>query len=909
MSAVPTALAAALADRYTIERELGAGGMATVYLAHDRKHDRKVAIKVLRPELAAVIGAERFLAEIKTTANLQHPHILPLFDSGAVGQGEGDGRSFLYYVMPFIEGESLRDRLTRETQLSIGDSVRIASEVAAALDYAHRRGVIHRDIKPENILLHEGQALVADFGIALAASKAGGTRMTETGMSLGTPHYMSPEQAMGEREITARSDIYALGAVLYEMLVGEPPFTGPTAQAIVAKVVTESPRPLVPKRHTIPPHIEAATLTALEKTPADRFASAAEFAQALTNTGFVHTSRLVTSRVDGSLVSSLHESRKHRGTLILGVFLIVTTALATWALTRSPGTPPAAMRQWNIVLPDSAPLDFFGLSVYGEGQPALAISRDGSRLAYVARARGTSLLYLRRLDESISHPLAGTEGASQPFFSPDGEWVGFFAAGQLKKVALAGGAPIALADVRSTRGAAWTSDGRILLSDPDVILGQMYWVPASGGTPTPLGRCASNVYWPSLLPGEEWVIGSSADRRLILCSLKEDRTLVLGVDGPMPVDSAAGNLIRGSYPRYAASGHLVYLVGNTLTALPFDSRHLKVLGPPAPIEQAVRRESWDAAGQYALADDGTLVFAPGVDAAKGVMVWVDRAGRITDTLPLPPGDYFNIFVSPSGKRISFASYLSSGQAALSIFDVERGLANDFPLKGGVRFVSWWPEHDDAIVYLGAGPGSFGSAMRTQTGISWRMPVDGGGARDSLLGSGDLINTVTRDLNYYGVRRYGDSASVWLVTADGKRRQLLTQDGGWPAFSPDGRWITFASPAGLRISPVPSDGRSQVVSPASADEPEWSPDGREIYYRDGTRWMSMSVDTRGSLTVGKPRLLFQGRYLNVRAKSYDVGPDGRFLLLLGPPEETIGQLNIITGLFSEMRRLAPASRKP
>ena len=220
--------------------------MATVYLAQDLKHDRKVAIKVLRPELAAVIGAERFLSEIKTTANLQHPHILPLFDSG-----EADG--VLYYVMPFVEGESLRDRLSREKQLA--DRRRGPDRHArspSALDYAHRHGVIHRDIKPENILLHDGRALVADFGIALAASKAGGTRMTETGMSLGTPHYMSPEQAMGEREITARSDIYALGAVTYEMLIGEPPFTGPTAQAIVAKVLTEEPRPLIPRRRSIP---------------------------------------------------------------------------------------------------------------------------------------------------------------------------------------------------------------------------------------------------------------------------------------------------------------------------------------------------------------------------------------------------------------------------------------------------------------------------------------------------------------------------------------------------------------------------------------------------------------------------------------------------------------------------------
>jgi serine/threonine-protein kinase len=229
-------------------------------------------VKVLRPELSAIVGAERFLAEIKTTAHLQHPHILSLFDSG--GQ--------VYYVMPYVEGESLRDRLDREKQLPVEEAIRIAREVADALHYAHQHGVVHRDIKPENILLHGGHAQVADFGIALAASRTeGGSRMTETGMSLGTPHYMAPEQAMGEREITPRADVYALGVVLYEMLTGDPPFTGSTPQAIVAKVLTEAPRPISTQRHTVAPQVEEAIFTALEKLPADRFATAAEFSMAL----------------------------------------------------------------------------------------------------------------------------------------------------------------------------------------------------------------------------------------------------------------------------------------------------------------------------------------------------------------------------------------------------------------------------------------------------------------------------------------------------------------------------------------------------------------------------------------------------------------------------------------------------
>jgi serine/threonine-protein kinase len=274
MTAAPFPLSTALSDRYRIERELGAGGMATVYLAEDVKHRRKVALKVLHPELAAVLGAERFLHEIQVTAKLQHPHILGLFDSGAA-----DG--FLYYVMPYVDGESLRQRLTREKMLPIADALRIATEMASALDYAHRHGVIHRDIKPENILINEGEAMLADFGIALAVQEAGGDRITQTGLSLGTPQYMSPEQATGERDIDARSDQYSLGAVTYEMLAGVAPVSGPTARAIIAKLLTEKPASLRTFRDSVSPDFDAALLRALAKTPADRFASVKEFGAAL----------------------------------------------------------------------------------------------------------------------------------------------------------------------------------------------------------------------------------------------------------------------------------------------------------------------------------------------------------------------------------------------------------------------------------------------------------------------------------------------------------------------------------------------------------------------------------------------------------------------------------------------------
>src|SRR5688572_6464878 len=308
-------LTTALSDRYRIERELGQGGMATVYLAHDLRHEREVAIKVLHPELAAALGGERFLSEIKTTARLQHPHILPLLDSG-----EADG--LLYYVMPYVRGETLRARLERENQLPIAEAVRIAREVADALGAAHAVGVIHRDIKPENILLQVGHALVADFGIALAVQHAGGQRMTQTGLSLGTPQYMSPEQAMGERHIDARSDIYALGTVLYEMLTGDPPFTGSTIQSIVAKVMTEKPVPPSAVRDTVTPGIEHAVLRTLCKLPADRFATAAEFATALTTERY--------STVGAAAVGpgeSFATARARRTIAILGLVTIASLVM------------------------------------------------------------------------------------------------------------------------------------------------------------------------------------------------------------------------------------------------------------------------------------------------------------------------------------------------------------------------------------------------------------------------------------------------------------------------------------------------------------------------------------------------------------------------------------------------------
>ena len=356
-----TRLANALEERYRIERQLGAGGMATVYLATDLKHDREVALKVLRPELGAVLGAERFLAEIKITARLDHPHILTLIDSGEAG-------GFLFYVLPLVRGESLRDKLNREQQLGLEEALAITKQVASALDYAHRQGVVHRDIKPENILLFEGEAMLADFGIALAVKEAGGNRLTETGLSLGTPQYMSPEQATGDRLLDARSDVYSLAAVLYEMLAGEPPVTGPNAQAMIAKLMTERPVHLRVVRGSVPENIDAAVAKALDKTPADRFSSAGDFSRALDLKPITGTVPIASSTLAAA------PGKSKRGLFIgIGVAALLAALAGAFAMRGKPAAP----REAGFALRDRTQLTTSG-NIF-----ASAISADGKQLAYI----------------------------------------------------------------------------------------------------------------------------------------------------------------------------------------------------------------------------------------------------------------------------------------------------------------------------------------------------------------------------------------------------------------------------------------------------------------------------------------------------------------------------------------------
>ncbi|MFN8980579.1 MAG: protein kinase domain-containing protein, partial [Gemmatimonadaceae bacterium] len=482
---VSARLRAALSDRYRVDRELGAGGMATVYLAHDLKHERDVAIKVLHPDLGAALGAERFLSEIKTTARLQHPHILPLLDSGAA-----DG--LMYYVMPYVRGETLRARLERETQLPIADAVRIATEVAEALQAAHALGIVHRDITPENILLQDGHALVADFGIALAVQTAGGQRMTQTGLSLGTPQYMSPEQAMGERTIDARSDIYALGAVTYEMLTGEPPFTGASVQAIVARILSEKPTAITTFRDMVSPSVERAVLSALAKLPADRPATAALFANALA------PSETSAPAVPPVAVPRAGGSRRAR----VAATIAVVGAIGAGGWWSGRATAPEAAR-WAR---------FTQLTDASGVETSPAIAPDGESFAYASDARGSMDIYVQRVGGRAVQRVAGDSTVDETFpaWSADGRRLAFARRDDGVWVMESGGENARRVSAVGTMP-AWSPDGTQLafgstevqnpynLEDGDV------WIAAvSGGTPRRVPITGvQRAYQPSWSPSGE----------------------------------------------------------------------------------------------------------------------------------------------------------------------------------------------------------------------------------------------------------------------------------------------------------------------------------------------------------------------------------------------------------------------
>jgi eukaryotic-like serine/threonine-protein kinase len=881
---------------YAIERELGTGGMATVYLAHDRKHDRKVAIKIVHAQLAALLGAKRFIQEIRVTANLQHPHILGLIDSGTIGAESPELEGRPYYVMPFIDGESLRQRLDREQQLPISDCVRIAAEVASALDYAHRHGVVHRDIKPENILLHDGSAIVADFGIALAVTQAAGARMTQSGVSLGTPMYMSPEQAAGERTITGLSDIYALGVVTYEMIAGEPPFTGPTARAVAARVVAEEPRSVAAQRPTVPPNVAAAVSRALQKIPADRFATAHEFAQALNDPSSTHGGPLARTAPD--------RSKRRLQRMLYGVtaLAILTSVTTVWAWTRP--VPSKRVVRYSLAM-DSTEAIVKSASFAGR----LAISPDGSRLAYVGGPHAQ--LVIRRSDQLHAVAIPGTEGASTPFFSPDGERVGFVAGGKtLKLVTLNGGSPIAVTDsIVGSGGASWGPDGYIYV-DAQAVGGLLRVADKAGAAPkwfTVLDTAMGEIdhTQPHALPNGKGVVFTIQSNGKT--AVNGATSFAIGV-----ADIPSGRhrvIVSDATDAWYASGRLLYVTSNgTLMTAPFDQNTMKVSGKATALANDIR-QGYGGSADLAVSQDGTLIYLTGATAGDE-LVWVTRDGKTQPVDPDWRADEFSApAISPDGKSVAVTRTLTRHATSdIWIKRLDRGSSIRLTLDGRDNYGGTWAPDGGSVTFSSTGAkGDLLSKRADGTGqqvVRLRERWDLYNPRWSpdgkwLVYQTDVAAAGIADI--HGIRPGIDTVPVPLVTS---RFSDMA-----PVISPDGRWMAYASDETGRfeiyVVPFP-DTRIEKweVSTSGGTEPLWPHRGNELFYRESSgNLVAVEVKSTPTFSMGRSVPLFSATSFASEkwGLDYALSSDDRHFLMVRPLDSNApDQLIVIENWLEELK---------
>ncbi len=887
MSDIVDRLSASLRDRYRLDRELGQGGMATVYLAHDLKHDRPVAIKVLHPDLGAALGGERFLSEIRTTARLQHPHILPLLDSGEAG-------GLLYYVMPLVTGKTLRARLDRERQLPIADAVLIAREVADALGYAHSLGVIHRDIKPENILLQNGHALVADFGIALAVQSAGGQRMTQTGLSLGTPQYMSPEQAMGERAIDARSDIYALGAVTYEMLTGEPPFTGATVQAIVARVLTEKPQSIRTVRDTVPFGAEQAVLRALSKLPADRFASAMEFVAALTAN---------TAAVDGHAVhapvasASVHRSRGQRSiAAALAVTTVLSLAVATWAVTRVPDVASAAI--FDAALPDSAPMARVQATVgtgFGQASRQLSVSPRGDFVVYTVQRGDSTMLWRRSLIDATAAPITGTSGGQSPRISPDGQRLAFTTRTHIMILPIGGGEPRQLMESAPPATLEWISGTRLFALAADGY--RLTWLDPELGVTEDRSIPGTRCVWGQWLAAE----------RNMLCSYNETATLVDPVSGNvLPItttreDGTAGRVVSGSAFRLIDGGYMLYLsLDGTLRGASYDAR-TRQMGKAVSLVRGVSRDL-NGIAQFEVATNGLMGYAPAGAERLAAMV-VRRAGADAVPLPMERGPFLRFDLSRDGRRLAAVVATSDGDE-LRIYDVRTGLSQVWLRAPIIRMPLWSPRSDRIVVRL---ENDAGAALLIGS-------PDASGAPDTLMrrvGEQDALDALEFSDDSTILARDSRIPSVFRLTLSGRsvRIDTLSKSAIYMTRSPDATRVAWhtAQTNQLFVGPYPR-GTQQLQVAVGGVEPIWlSP--TELLYRSGVTWFTARFDRASGALIGAPRVWARDpRFVDTPGWSNRPSWDGGIIYPQSPEQTDARYLRFIPDFITRLKGAVDGAAK-
>jgi serine/threonine-protein kinase len=843
-----------LAERYDIKREIGAGGMATVYLAQDLRHDRPVALKLLNPELGAVLGVERFLSEIRVTANLQHPNLLPLFDSGSA-----DG--LLYYVMPFVDGESLRRRLEREKQLPVDEAVRISVAIANALDYAHSHGVIHRDLKPENILLQANQPVIADFGIALAVSNAGGSRITQTGLSLGTPQYMSPEQATGDRVIDGRSDIYSLAALTYEMLTGEPPHTGSTSQAIIARMLTEKPRPMRATRSSIPEHVELAVQHALEKLPADRFSSAGQFADALRGHATVGTTGLHQFALPSAKKTW---ASRLKDPIAIGLASLAVASLA-FAAFRRPQQTPERVTRFIVATSDSTKA---AATFPWPG----AISPDGYTVVYLSSL--TNSLMAIRTDELDPRPIAGSRGASQVIFSPDGEWIAYEAAGKLRKSRLDGSAAMNIADASSNNGADWSSRDEIIIGSEGSRHGLLR-VGVNGGQVTEFlkpdsAKGEQDYLWPIASPDGKRVVfviwkGTLAASTLASASTDGGRVTALG--------------LRGIRPLAIIDGSLLYVQDDGgVMAVRLNRSLEKSEGNPLPVLDPVEVPSnLNGNSEIFVSKGGALLTSRGRTSSK--LAWFGSDGSTTP-LSTEVRAYGPPRLSPDGQTIA-VSVNEQSNPSIWLYDVGTRTFSKLSSQVTAAAPEWSP-NGERIYFPGIDQNlGFGIFMQN---------ADGGSDAQRIIASRGPVGGVSVSPDEKSIVFTTFANNAWKImqsdlgAAPKPRFFLNTRGDEWAvSFSPDGRWVALVSNEGgrdevfARSYPVPS-ARIQI-SAGGGNDPMWAKDGSSVYYRTGGAMVKATLGKAPSTRVIARDTVarsLSGVVTTNLVRQYDMSGNGRFL---------------------------------
>jgi serine/threonine-protein kinase len=895
--------------------------MGEVYKARDTRLDRTVAVKILPSHLSSNPEAkQRFEREARAISSLSHPNICHLYDVGAQ-----DGLD--YIVMEYLEGETLAQRLEKGA-LPLEQALKFGTQIAEGLDKAHRSGVVHRDLKPGNIMLTPTGAKLLDFGLAkpaaplanmatLTAAAAKASPVTAQGTIVGTIQYMSPEQIEG-KELDARSDIFSLGAVLYEMLTGQRAFEGKSQLSVVSAILEKEPAPISSVKPMTPAALDRIVRRCLAKDAEDRWQTARDLALELKWIGESGSQAGAQAGATAAVSAALPSPRSPTAWMAwtaAGVLGITAIAFAVGFVLRAPKpSPPVRL---------SADIGVDANLYTAEHGSAVVLSPDGTRLALVATGTDQKRrIYIRSLDQLQATALAGTENAQMPFFSPDGQWLGFFADTKLKKVSVQGSTPITLCEVPSGRGGSWSEDGSIVFA-ADIRTALMN-VSSTGGRPQPLttlDKQSSEVTerWPQVLPGGHAVLFTSNSHG----GNYEDADIVV-----YSIASRQRKVVQhgGYYGRYVPTGHMVYMHEGTLFAVPFDAHRLEVTGPPAPVLEGILAVPGDGAAHFSFNQTGNFAYAPGrAEAQKVSIYWMDRDGKFTP-LRATPGDYLRPAFSPDGKRLALQIY-DGKRADIWVYEWERDTLTRLTFGGENNISPAWTPDGQRITYSSVEKRSeydlywkradgAGDAVRLTQSKSLKVPIswrpDGKvlAFEQADAGAQRKIRSMTME---------GGEKSGWKP---GEQKPFLNSafDEETPTFSPDGRWLAYTSTeSGAReiyVTPFPGPGGKWQVSTSGGLFPRWSRNGKELFYRTPENTIMVADYTASGDTFrpDKPRLWSPGQFTELYGTlNFDLHPDGqRFAVLKAPASvegAPVNKVTFIFNFFDELRRKAPAAGNP